>query len=169
MNKYLIGIYAVLILMVLALTLGCGHSNKILKTDIIATTSTDFVKIDTSARKTTKEELMNTVLSQIDQTKITITTYYQSIDSSTGKQPIKEVTVIDKNIKTDIDIDKQDSKTEISKSGITENTKQKSKVQDKSQIKDKKTFLPFKFYLIAFSVLAVIGYFAYRYIKNTFF
>jgi len=100
---------------------------------------------------------------------IKITTYYPTIDSVTGKQPVKSDMVIDKNIKTVFKVEQKASRTELKKAGISEETKQNSQIREIVQVKDKRTGIPIKYYFIGFVVLAGVGYLAYKFIKHKFF
>jgi hypothetical protein len=153
----------------IALLSGCGPSKKVLKTDITTTTHTSAVKVDTSVVKVAWEDVLNTVVNQIDLSTIKITTYYPTIDSVTGKQPVKSDIVIDKNVKTDLKAEQKAAGTEVKKAGISEETKQNSQIREIVQVKEKKTGIPIKYYLIGFAVLAGIGYLAYKFIRHQFF
>lgn len=159
---------ALIISIILIILAGCGPSKKILKTYITTTTQTETKKVDTSAVKASWEDVLNTVVNQIDLSKIRITTYYPTIDSATGKQPVKSDIVIDKNIKTDLKNEQKASGTEVKKAGISEDTKQNSQIREVIQVKEKKTGLPVKYYLIGIGILVglffVIKYIIKRYV-----
>lgn len=159
----------ILLFIMIALLAGCGPSKRVLKTDITTTTTKETVKVDTSAVKVAWEDVLNTVVNQIDMSTIKITTYYPTIDSVTGKQPVKSDIVIDKNVKTDLKAEQKASGTEVKKAGISEETKQNSQIREIVQVKEKKTGIPIKYYLIGFAVLAGIGYLAYKFIRHQFF
>ena len=95
-------------------------------------------------------------------------TYYPSIDSA-GKQAIKEDITIEKNVVISSAQNSKEIAVVTEQKGIKEDTSQTIQNREIETIKEKKTGLPVKYYLLGFILLAGIIYLAYRFIRNHFF
>lgn len=157
-----------LIIVILILLTGCGPAKKLVKTDSRTEIETTIKKIDTSITEAVWQSVIDNVISQVDLSRIRIVTYYPTIDSS-GKQAIKEDVTIEKNVVISSAQNSKEIAVVTEQKGIKEDKSQTIQNRNIETIKEKKTGLPVKYYLIGFIVLAGIGYIAYKFLKHQFF
>lgn len=157
-----------LIIVMLILLTGCGPAKKLVKTDSRTDIETTIKNVDTSKTEAAYQSVINHVISQIDLSKIRIVTYYPSVDSS-GKQAIKEDVTIEKNVVTNSQAKSKQEAVITEQKGIKEDKSQTIQNREIETIKEKKTGLPVKYYLIGFLLLTGIIYLVYRFIRNHFF
>lgn len=152
----------------LVLLTGCGPAKKLVKTDSRTEIATTIKKVDTTRTEAAWHSVVDHIISQIDLTKIRVVTYYPSIDSA-GKQAIKEDITIEKNVVISSAQNSKEIAVVTEQKGIKEDTSQTIQNREIETIKEKKTGLPVKYYLLGFILLAGIIYLAYRFIRNHFF
>lgn len=157
-----------LIIVILILLTGCGPAKKLVKTDSRTEIETTIKKIDTSITEAVWQSVIDNVISQVDLSRIRIVTYYPTIDSS-GMQAIKEDVTIEKNVVISSAQNSKEIAVVTEQKGIKEDKSQTIQNRNIETIKEKKTGLPVKYYLIGFILLAGIIYLAYRFIRNHFF
>lgn len=156
-----------LIIVILILLTGCGPAKKLIKTDSRTEIETTIKKIDTSITEAVWQSVIDNVISQVDLSRIRIVTYYPTIDSS-GKQAIKEDVTIEKNVVISSAQNSKEIAVVTEQKGIKEDKSQTIQNRNIETIKEKKTGLPVKYYLIGFIILAGIGYIAYKFLKHQF-
>lgn len=156
-----------LIIVILILLTGCGPAKKLVKTDSRTEIETTIKKIDTSITEAVWQSVIDNVISQVDLSRIRIVTYYPTIDSS-GKQAIKEDVTIEKNVVISSAQNSKEIAVVTEQKGIKEDKSQTIQNRNIETIKEKKTGLPVKYYLIGFIILAGIGYIAYKFLKHQF-
>ena len=152
----------------LILLTGCGPAKKLVKTDSSTEIETTIKKVDTTKTAAAWQSVVDHVISQIDLSTIRIVTYYPTIDSS-GKQAIKEDVTIEKNIVISSAQNSKENAVITEQKGIKEDESQTIQNREIETIKEKKTGLPVKYYLIGFLLLTGIIYLVYRFIRNHFF
>lgn len=146
---------------------GCGTSKRVVKTDTEIQSSIAVSKRDSSSSITAMQSIVERVVSQVDLSQIRIITYYPTADSS-GKQPVKEEIFIDRNITTSVlDSEKKDLTIEQSSASV-EQSQQDTQLKQNIEMKEKKSGIPIKYYIIGFFVIAGIGYLTYRFIRHRF-
>lgn len=150
------------------LLIGCAPTKKLVKIDSSTEIETTIKKVDTTKTEAAWQSVVDHVISQIDLSTIRIVTYYPTIDSS-GKQAIKEDVTIEKNIVTNSAQNSRQEAVITEQKGIKEDKSQTIQSREIETIKEKKTGLPVKYYLIGFIVLVGIGYLAYKFIRRQFF
>lgn len=150
----------------LVLLTGCGPAKKLVKTDSRTEIATTIKKVDTTRTEAALHSVVDHIISQIDLSTIKIVTYYP-VDS-TGKQAVKEDVTIQKNVVTNSAQNSIDKTVIREQKSIKEDASQAIQSVEIETIKEKKTGLPVKYYLIGFVVLAGIGYIAYKFLKHQF-
>lgn len=157
----------VLIILSIMLT-GCGTSKRVVKTDTEIQSSIEKSKRDSTSSITALQSIVERVVSQVDLSQIRIITYYPTADSS-GRQPVREEILIDRNITTSvIDSEKKDLTIEQSSASV-EQSQQDTQIKQSIDVKEKKSGIPIKYYIIVFFVIAGVGYLTYRFIRHRFF
>ena len=150
------------------LLIGCAPTKKLVKTDSSTEIETTIKKVDTTKTEAAWQSVVDHVISQIDLSTIRIVTYYPTIDSS-GKQAVREDVTIQKNVVTNSAQISTDKAVIREQKSINEDTLQPIQNREIETIKEKKTGLTVKYYLIGFVLLAGIGYLAYKFIRHHFF
>ena len=150
------------------LLIGCAPTKKLVKTDSRTEIKTTIQSVDTSKTEAVWQSVIDNVISQVDLSRIRIVTYYSSVDSS-GKQAIKEDVTIEKNVVTSSHAKSTEQAIIIEVVAKSEEISQTLQNREIKTIKEKKTGLPVKYYLLGFILLAGIIYLAYRFIRNHFF
>lgn len=150
------------------LLIGCAPTKKLVKTDSSTEIETTIKKVDTTKTAAAWQSVVDHVISQIDLSTIRIVTYYPTIDSS-GKQAVREDVTIQKNVVTNSAQISTDKAVIREQKSIKEDASQTIQNREIETIKEKKTGLQVKYYLIGFILLAGIIYLAYRFIRNHFF
>lgn len=154
-----------LIIVFLILLTGCGPAKKLVKTDSRTEIETAIKKVDTTRTESAWQSVVDQIVSQIDLSKIRIVTYYPTVDSS-GKQAIKEDVTIEKNVVTSSQAKSTEQAVIQEDIAKSEEISQSQQTRETETVKEKKSGLPIKCYLIGFIVLAGIGFLAYRFIRN---
>lgn len=157
-----------LIIVILIFLTGCGPAKKLVKTDSSTEIETTIKKVDTTKTEAAWQSVVDHVISQIDLSTIRIVTYYPTIDSS-GKQAVREDVTIQKNVVTNSAQISTDKAVIREQKSIKEDASQTIQNREIETIKEKKTGLQVKYYLIGFILFAGIIYLAYRFIRNHFF
>lgn len=147
------------------LLIGCAPTKKLVKTDSSTEIETTIKKVDTTKTEAAWQSVVDHVISQIDLSTIRIVTYYPTIDSS-GKQAVREDVTIQKNVVTNSAQISTDKAVIREQKSINEDTLQTIQNREIETIKEKKTGLTVKYYLIGFVLLAGIGYLAYKFIRH---
>lgn len=99
----------------------CGTSKKITQTETHSKVNIESSYLDTSKKHASWEVLLSSVMTVIDLSNIRITTFYQGRDSS-GKQAIKELIEIDRNVTVTSSKSEKQSKTEEENKGVSLNS-----------------------------------------------
>lgn len=152
----------------LILLTGCGPAKRLVKTDSRTEIETTIKMVDTTKTEAVWQSVVDHVISQIDLSRIRIVTYYPSVDSS-GKQAIKEDVTIEKNVVTSSQAKTTEQAVIQEDIAKSEEISQSQQTRETETVKEKKSGLPIKCYLIGFIVLAGIGFLAFKLIRHHFF
>jgi len=116
----------------------CGTTKKATQIETHSKVNFQTSFLDTSKRSASWEVFVNSVVKEIDLSKIQITTYYHDLDS-TGKQLIKEFISIDKNSEITVSIFGKETKNENEKKDIGLKSRIIEESETKLKIKENKT------------------------------
>jgi hypothetical protein len=154
----------IIVTLILALS-SCAASRKVTKTSADTKLEIKSSYIDTSQKSATLEFILNSVVKEIDLTKIKITTYYTEKDS-TGKQLIKEQITIDKNTTTTTSTNSKEMKTDQENKAIRADTSLTGNSTTKTEITQTKGSSKFKLYLGFVLIIIVAGALIYLKYRN---
>ena len=154
----------IIVTLILALS-SCAASRKVTKTSADTKLEIKSSYIDTSQKSATLEFILNSVVKEIDLTKIKITTYYTEKDS-TGKQLIKEQITIDKNTTTTTSANSKEIKTEQENKAIRADTSLTGNSTTYTETTQTKGSSKFKLYLIITGLTLLFGFLIFRKIKK---
>jgi hypothetical protein len=144
------------ILAIILLISSCVASKKITKIETQSDVKVQTSLLDTSKRSSAWEIVLNSVIKEIDLTKILITTYYTEKDS-TGKQLVKEEIVINQDKTTTVTSTATDVKTEQESRAISADTTLSEVTETKTEVTEKRGTSPVKLYLIVFVVIFAVA------------
>lgn len=144
----------IVIVLIMFLISSCAASRKVTKIETQSEVKVQTSLLDTSKRSAAWEFVLNSVIKEIDLTKIRITTYYPEKDSS-GKQLVKEDIVIDQDKTTTVTSTATEVKTEQESNAISADTTLSEVIVTKTEVAEKKGTSPAKLYLIVFAVIFI--------------
>lgn len=147
----------ILIIIIMLLLYSCGTMKKVTNSESHSKVNIQTSYVDTSKREASWEVILNSVMTVVDLSKIRITTFYQERDSS-GKQSVKEVIEIDRNVTaTDCKSEKQ-TKTEVENKGVslTNEISGEHETKDSTSIERKSTPIKFNFLVL---IGVILGFF----------
>lgn len=154
----------IIVTLILALS-SCAASRKVTKTSADTKLEIKSSYIDTSQKSATLEFILNSVVKEIDLTKIKITTYYTEKDSA-GKQLIKEQITIDKNTTTSTSANSKEIKTEQENKAIRADTSLTGNSTTYTETTQTKGSSKFKLYLIITGLTLLFSFLIFRKIKK---
>jgi hypothetical protein len=148
------------IVLIVFLISSCAASKKVTKIETQSDVKVQTSLLDTSKRSAAWEIVLNSVIKEIDLTKILITTYYTEKDS-TGKQLVKEEIVINQDRTTTVTSSATEVKTEQESKAISADTTLSQVTETKTEVTEKRGTSPAKLYIIVFVVIftAAVGIF----------
>lgn len=111
----------IILFALILLVCSCGTTKKITQTKTHSKVNVQTSLLDTSKRNSSWELVVSSLVNTIDLSKIKITTFYPTKDS-TGEQLVKEIVMIDKNIIVTKAQSEEEVKTEAENNGITLNS-----------------------------------------------
>lgn len=150
-----------IIIIILTLILfSCATSKKVTNTDYHSNVDIQNSYSDSSKTTASWEIILNSVIKEIDLTKIRITTYYPQKDSA-GKQLIKEVISIDNDKTVIASTARKELKQEQENKAINNKTNIKKAEDLKTITKESKKAIPIKYKLIFISVILLL-FFIFR-------
>lgn len=149
------------IIAIILLICSCGTSKKITQTETHSKVNIESSYLDTSKRSESWEMIVNSVVKEIDLSKIHITTYYP-IKDSTGKQLVKEVVLIDQNFTTsDSKYVKEVKRSEDMKAVVINSTLSRKSDSSYTYITERKN-KSLKIYLILSSIIGLVFLLAWK-------
>lgn len=150
-----------IIIIILTLILfSCATSKKVTNTDYHSNIDTQNSYSDSSKTTASWEVILNSVIKEIDLTKIRITTYYPQKDSA-GKQLIKEVISIDNDKTVIASTAKKELRNEHENKAINSKTTFHKAEVLKTITKDKKARSPVRLYLFLTIIVTVLCIFLF--------
>lgn len=111
----------IIIIAIILCICSCGTSKKITHNESHSKVNIETSFLDTSKRISSWELVVSSLVNTIDLSKIKITTFYPTKDS-TGEQLVKEIVMIDKNIIVTEAQSEEELKTEAENNGVTLNS-----------------------------------------------
>ncbi len=146
---------------------GCAPTKKLVKTEARTEIETTVKKVDTTKSEAAWQSVVDQIGSQIDLSKIRIVTYYQSIDSS-GKQAIKEDVTIEKNVMIYSQAKSKDQAILKEAIANSEEISQLLQIRNNEELKENKSIISFKYYILGCVLCVLFSYIGYKYLKKIF-
>lgn len=150
----------VFILLAIILLYSCAPSKRVMQSESHSELDIKKSYIDTTKTLSSLEIVLNNVVKSIDLTKIKITSYYPTKDSS-GKQLIKEEISIDNNKTVVSSSSEKELKTEQENKGVSSEIAIEGREDSKVEIIEKRGASKFTLYLIIALLLLIAGFVLY--------
>jgi len=157
----------ILIIIIMLLLYSCGTMKKVTNSESHSKVNIQTSYVDTSKRAASWEVILNSIMTVVDLSKIRITTFYQERDSS-GKQSVKEIIVIDRNITTIDSKSEKQTKKEEQKKGVslTSALSGENETKDSTSIERESTPIKFNF-LVWIGVILVFFFIVKIFFKKS--
>ena len=158
----------VFILLAIILLYSCAPSKRVMQSESHSELNMQSNQVDTTKRVSGWEIVLNSVIKEIDLTKIKITSYYPTKDSS-GKQLIKDEILIDNNKTVVSSSSEKELKTEQENKGVSSEIAIEGREDSKVEIIEKRGASKFTLYLIIALLLLIAGFVLYLKFKPSIF